>query len=209
MQTTVKTVAVLVVTILFGVLTNSTHAAKPTNDKGSRQNTKTVVVQPGDSLSKIADKYNTTYQRLFNANKKISHPDMIYPGDKIRIPTKSEQLKERSLPAIAIIPAPIQQAVTGYPTATEPLDAPQTVVAGDGEVWDKLAQCESGGNWQIDTGNGYQGGLQFHPGTWAAHGGSGSAANASREEQIAVAKRVQSSQGWGAWPACAAKLGLR
>lgn len=75
-------------------------------------------------------------------------------------------------------------------------------------VWDSLAQCESGGNWGINTGNGYAGGLQFSPSTWAAYGGTGSAANASREQQIAVAERVQAGQGWGAWPACAAKLGL-
>jgi nucleoid-associated protein YgaU len=75
-------------------------------------------------------------------------------------------------------------------------------------VWDSLAQCESSGNWATNTGNGYAGGLQFSPSTWAAHGGTGSAANASREQQIAVAQRVQANQGWGAWPACAAKLGL-
>jgi LysM repeat protein len=75
-------------------------------------------------------------------------------------------------------------------------------------VWDSLAQCESSGNWGTNTGNGYSGGLQFSQSTWAAHGGAGSAANASREQQIAVAQKVQASQGWGAWPACAAKLGL-
>ena len=76
-------------------------------------------------------------------------------------------------------------------------------------TWDSLAQCESGGNWATNTGNGYAGGLQFSASTWAAHGGTGSPANASRAQQIAVAERVQASQGWGAWPACAAKLGLR
>ena len=75
-------------------------------------------------------------------------------------------------------------------------------------TWDSLAQCESGGNWGINTGNGYSGGLQFSPSTWAAYGGTGSAASASREQQIAVAEKVQAGQGWGAWPACAAKLGL-
>lgn len=75
-------------------------------------------------------------------------------------------------------------------------------------VWDSLAQCESSGNWSINTGNGYAGGLQFSPSTWAAYGGTGSAANASREQQIAVAERVQQGQGWGAWPSCSAKLGL-
>lgn len=83
-----------------------------------------------------------------------------------------------------------------------------TPTATTTSTWDALAQCESGGNWGINTGNGFSGGLQFTQSTWAAHGGTGSAANASREQQIAVAQKVQASQGWGAWPACSAKLGL-
>ncbi len=77
-----------------------------------------------------------------------------------------------------------------------------------GSVWDKIAQCESGGNWSINTGNGFYGGLQFTLQTWRGYGGSGMPNNASREAQIAVAKRVQAAQGWGAWPACTAKLGI-
>lgn len=80
--------------------------------------------------------------------------------------------------------------------------------AADGGTWDALAQCESGGNWAINTGNGFSGGLQFTPSTWAAFGGTGSPESASREQQIAVAERVQAGQGWGAWPSCAAQLGL-
>jgi nucleoid-associated protein YgaU len=80
--------------------------------------------------------------------------------------------------------------------------------AADVSTWDAIAQCESGGNWSIDTGNGYSGGLQFSPSTWAAFGGSGNAASASKGEQIAVAERVLASQGWGAWPSCSAQLGL-
>jgi nucleoid-associated protein YgaU len=75
-------------------------------------------------------------------------------------------------------------------------------------TWDALAQCESGGNWATNTGNGFSGGLQFTPQTWAAYGGTGSPQGASRAQQIAVAEKVQAGQGWGAWPACAAKLGL-
>ncbi len=75
-------------------------------------------------------------------------------------------------------------------------------------TWDSLAKCESGGDWSINTGNGFKGGLQFTDSTWKAFGGSGSAANASKSQQIAVAKKVQAGQGWGAWPACSAKLGL-
>jgi resuscitation-promoting factor RpfA len=80
--------------------------------------------------------------------------------------------------------------------------------AAPASTWDALAQCESGGNWAINTGNGFSGGLQFTPQTWAGFGGTGSPENASRAQQIAVAERVQATQGWGAWPACAAKLGL-
>jgi uncharacterized protein YabE (DUF348 family) len=78
-----------------------------------------------------------------------------------------------------------------------------------GSVWDKLAQCESGGNWSINTGNGYYGGLQFSLSTWRAYGGSGMPNKASREQQIAIAKKIQADAGWGAWPACSSKLGLR
>jgi len=68
--------------------------------------------------------------------------------------------------------------------------------------WDAIAQCESGGNWGISTGNGFSGGLQFTPSTWHANGGSGSPNGASREEQIRVAENVLHSQGIGAWPVC-------
>lgn len=73
--------------------------------------------------------------------------------------------------------------------------------------WDAVAQCESGGNWHTSTGNGFQGGLQFTQSTWQANGGSGSPANASRAEQIKVAKNVKQSQGMGAWPNCGSKGG--
>jgi uncharacterized protein YabE (DUF348 family) len=81
--------------------------------------------------------------------------------------------------------------------------------AGGNSVWDKLAQCEAGGNWATNTGNGYYGGLQFSLGTWQAYGGSGLPSNASRETQIAIATKIRNaSGGYGAWPACAASLGL-
>ncbi|MGV0402578.1 resuscitation-promoting factor Rpf1 domain-containing protein [Corynebacterium uberis] len=88
--------------------------------------------------------------------------------------------------------------------------APTASAASDAD-WDALAQCESGGNWAINTGNGYHGGLQFSPATWNANGGQEFAPyayQASREQQIVVAERVLASQGWGAWPACSSQLGL-
>ncbi|MHC1558791.1 transglycosylase family protein [Actinomycetospora sp. C-140] len=73
--------------------------------------------------------------------------------------------------------------------------------------WDALAQCESGGDWSINTGNGFGGGLQFTDSTWNAFGGSGSPEDASREEQIQVAERVKAEQGMNAWPTCSRKTG--
>ncbi|KUN77240.1 transglycosylase family protein [Streptomyces griseoruber] len=90
------------------------------------------------------------------------------------------------------------------------LAASGNAAAADSGVWDRIAQCESGGNWHINTGNGYYGGLQFSASTWRAYGGSAYAATAdgaSREQQIAVATKVQKSQGWGAWPVCSARAG--
>jgi uncharacterized protein YabE (DUF348 family) len=91
-------------------------------------------------------------------------------------------------------------------------DIPRAPAVADGSVWDRLAQCESTGNWAINTGNGYYGGLQFDAGTWRAYGGTDYAAlphQASREEQITVASRVRDDRGgFGAWPACSRRLGL-
>ena len=76
-------------------------------------------------------------------------------------------------------------------------------------VFDRLAECESGGNWQANTGNGYYGGVQFSASTWRAVGGSGLPHQHSREEQIKRATILQKQSGWGQWPGCASKLGLR
>ncbi|MEW2523105.1 transglycosylase family protein [Actinacidiphila alni] len=95
--------------------------------------------------------------------------------------------------------------------------APLAVVAAGGKaaaadsgVWDRIAQCESGGNWHINTGNGYYGGLQFSASTWRAYGGgayASTADRASREQQIAIATKVQRASGWGAWPVCSGRAG--
>lgn len=168
-----------------------------------------VTVKPGDSLSKIAQEHNTTYGRIFDANTDIQNPNVINPGQKFRIPTADEQLASRALPApTSPVAAAQPSSQRAYSTKSAPVAAP---VAG-GSTWDQIAQCESGGNWAINTGNGYQGGLQFAPSTWTGHGGGAyapSANQATREQQIAVAEKVLASQGYGAWPACTSKLGLR
>lgn len=89
--------------------------------------------------------------------------------------------------------------------------APAAHAAPD-DAWDRLAQCESSGRWDIDTGNGYSGGLQFLAATWRGFGGGEFAAaahHATRAEQIVVAERVLAVQGWDAWPACSRKVGIR
>jgi nucleoid-associated protein YgaU len=80
--------------------------------------------------------------------------------------------------------------------------------AADLATWEKLAQCESGGNWSINTGNGFYGGLQFTQQSWNGVGMSGSPHTASKEAQIEAGERLLALQGWGAWPACTAKYGL-
>lgn len=80
------------------------------------------------------------------------------------------------------------------------------------DPWDVIAQCESGGNWSVNTGNGYYGGLQFSLGTWQSYGGGAFAApadRATRSQQIAIAEKVLRAQGWKAWPHCSRKVGLR
>jgi hypothetical protein len=102
-------------------------------------------------------------------------------------------------------------ALAGVVVGTPLITAGQAQAAPD-NVWDQVAKCESGGNWAINTGNGFQGGLQFTQSTWRGFGGSRfapSANKASRQEQIAVAEKVLAGQGWGAWPVCSRKAGAR
>ena len=172
-----------------------------------------VVVQDGDYLTKIAIDHNTTYLRLFYANTNIADPDLIFPGDAVRIPDTSETLAAREL--VSSAPAEVKQQVAVNPAtdtqAVIPAAQPAAVAApsvGDGSVWDRIAACESGGNWAIDTGNGFYGGLQFTLSSWQAVGGSGYPNQASREEQIARGAMLQARQGWNAWPVCSHRAGV-
>ncbi|RBY81472.1 resuscitation-promoting factor rpfE [Blastococcus sp. TF02-09] len=118
----------------------------------------------------------------------------------------------RPAPAPAPEPAPAppepRPSVAAAP-APAPAPAAPAPVPVSRRDWDAVAQCESGGNWSINTGNGYYGGLQFSAGTWTGHGGGAYAPRAdlaTREEQIAVAERVLATQGKGAWPTCGRNL---
>ncbi|MFJ3792917.1 transglycosylase family protein [Kitasatospora sp. NPDC090091] len=113
--------------------------------------------------------------------------------------------KRRSRARLALVGGAVAALpVAGLVTATSASAAPTS-------AWDAVAQCESGGNWSISTGNGFYGGLQFTPSTWAAYGGTAyapQANRATRAQQISVAEKVLASQGPGAWPVCSKKAGL-
>jgi len=101
-------------------------------------------------------------------------------------------------------------ALTTVPLATQ-THAPASALESQ-RTWNRLAQCESGQDWDINTGNGYYGGLQISPRTWAAHRGHWIASRpdkASKAGQIKVAERILNSQGWGAWPSCSRRIGVR
>jgi uncharacterized protein YabE (DUF348 family) len=106
--------------------------------------------------------------------------------------------------ATKVLSQPVSAAVT-VGTRSRPAPAP-TSSGGDTSAWDRIAQCESGGNWSANTGNGYYGGLQFSKGTWDAYGGGQYAAyphQASKAQQIAIAEKVRAAEGgYGAWPVC-------
>jgi resuscitation-promoting factor RpfA len=102
-------------------------------------------------------------------------------------------------------------SVTVAAAAAAPMITAGTAEAATDRTWNRLAQCESGGDWHINTGNGYYGGLQFSDSTWDSFGGGRYASRAdlaTRAQQIQIAEKVLDGQGWGAWPACSAELGL-
>ena len=100
-------------------------------------------------------------------------------------------------------PAPANPAGAAPAASAAPADT--ATPAGN---WDKIAACETGGDWNTNTGNGYHGGLQLSPTTWRDYGGQGLPHQASKATQIAIAEKVLAQQGWGAWPVCSRKAGL-
>lgn len=217
-------VTAIVASLMFGAVifaADSTHV-QAQSQNGQKPSTKKVEIEKGNTLDGIAKNHKTNYRRLYDANLEIKDPNVIYVGDKVRIPHPDEKLKQRPLPSEkpAAKPAPKKQVTRSTPVkpatpkkrvvkkraVQQPAQAP--VASVNGGVWDRLAMCESGGNWAINTGNGYYGGLQFTLSSWQAVGGTGYPHHASKAEQIARAERLQAIQGWGAWPACTAKLGI-
>ena len=139
-----------------------------------------------------------------------SRPGHRAPIHQRRTLERGETHGFASHPPHAQGPAPAPPAVAGAVALGAPLALASTAEAAPApSTWDKIAQCESGGNWGTNTGNGYYGGLQFTRGTWRAYGGPGMPHTASKAQQIAVAQKVLAKQGWKAWPACSRKAGYR
>lgn len=188
------------------ISTSSAHAAPQTkHTTKSSPIQKVYTVKAGDTLTSIGEKYKVKYTRLFDANPQIADADVIDVGDKVKIPKKSAKFAARTQTATVAVAtyAPSNVHYSYKASAVH-------VSAAGGGVWDKIAQCESGGNWSISTGNGYSGGLQFAGGTWGGYKGYASAAQAPKSVQIERAEQIRAGRGgsYSAWPACSAKLGL-
>jgi uncharacterized protein YabE (DUF348 family) len=175
---------------------------------------------------KVKVDFDTTRKKTSNLNKGVRKVDtpgvsgvravtyrLVRHNGKIvsRTKIKSKLIKKPVTEVILVgtRTAPVEKSSSGSSSGSGSSSSSSTSSTPSGSVWDKLAQCESGGNWSINTGNGYYGGLQFSLSTWRAYGGTGYPHQASRDEQIRIAKKLQADAGWGAWPACSSKLGLR
>ncbi len=205
-----RTVRLSAVLVLSGAVLISTFALPAAASTGGK---KVYEVKAGDTLAAIAGKQGLeSWQSIYDANASITNPDLIFVGQSLVIPPKGAKLAHRPLPTLQ--PVEVRQWRPAPDSGSQPRrhsDASgsrRTSSVAGGSVWDRLAQCESGGNWSASTGNGFYGGLQFTLGSWQAAGGSGMPNQASREEQIRVAQRLQQQQGWGAWPTCSAKVGV-
>lgn len=130
-------------------------------------------------------------------------------------PATTEAPTTTAAPTTTTTTAPVRALAVAESTTTT---APPTTQAppppsgengdpNDPATWDRMAQCEAGGNWAANTGNGYYGGLQFSVGSWQRYGGTGYPHQASKATQIEIGKRLQAAEGWGAWPGCSRELG--
>jgi hypothetical protein len=175
------------------------------------------TVRAGDTLSTIAKHeygHRSDWAGLWWANRhRIGNPNMITAGQHLRLPNSPKTGRKvvhaamaavpAAAPAPSSAPASAPSAGSSSPGATS---APPAGSAS-GVNWSAIAACESGGNWSINTGNGYYGGLQFTQQTWLAYGGGQYAPTAnlaSPGQQIAVAEQVAADVGLSAWPVCGA-----
>jgi LysM repeat protein len=172
------------------------------------------TVRPGDSLTAIAARgYGSAadWPAVWWANRQqVANPNVIAAGQRLRLPATGQvpAWMARAARAASAGTAPVASGSAPSPGPATPAQAATPAPASsDGVNWSAIAACESGGNWNANTGNGFYGGLQFTEQTWLAYGGgqyAPSANLASAAQQIAVAERVLAGQGIGAWPVCGA-----
>ena len=165
-----------------------------------------VVSEVTEATAIKAERVETPDPNAFKGDEKVTSPGV--DGEQVttyRVTTVDGVETARETLSTSVTREPVAAQV-----AVGTKDKPAAPFVADGSVWDRLAQCEAGGNWAINTGNGYYGGLQFNINTWRAYGGQGMPHQNSREQQIAIAEKVRAARngGFGAWPGCASKLGL-
>lgn len=188
-----------------------------------------VTIASGDTLTEAAGALGMSLGTALERNPEYrNNPHRVFPGDEVCRDTSRQHLPPRDpepTPEPQPEPAPAEQPASEpaaqpasepepeqpEPTTNQAVDDgsfPRDDVSDD--RWDRLAECESTSRWNVNTGNGYYGGLQFSPSTWRAFGGHEFASNAhlaTREQQILIAERTLAEQGWGAWPACTERFG--
>ncbi|WP_019200642.1 resuscitation-promoting factor [Tsukamurella sp. 1534] len=176
-------------------------------------------VKPGMTIKVERNRVNTVSvtEKYVAPPKKVDDPKLTSGKTEIKDPGKpgSQQVEYREtvVDGKVVKREKLSANVTdpGVPGVTAVGTAPGAPFVPMGSVWDRLVQCESTGNWSINTGNGFYGGVQFDYGTWLRHGGGKYAPRAdlaTREEQIEIARKTLKAQGWSAWPSCSSKLGL-
>jgi outer membrane biosynthesis protein TonB len=176
------------------VLARTSHEATGQTD-GAQDAT-----APSPSAETPSELTASTASSATEASEASEEPETASTTRAATAPVSPPPSRPAPAPTTTVAPAPAPApATTSAPSGADPND-PRT--------WDRLAQCEAGGNWATNTGNGYYGGLQFSLGTWQAYGGTGRPDQASRATQIAIGQRLQADQGWDAWPGCARSLGF-
>lgn len=187
------------------------------------ETTSTLVEATGSSTSTTAPTTSTTVAPTTETTAAAA-PEATTSTTEAPASTTTQAPRTTSTEAPATTAAPTTAApttsppTTAAPTTTTTAPPPQPSSSSDEayayddprstQVWYDLAECESGGNWSIDTGNGYYGGLQFSLATWESVGGTGYPHQHPAATQIEMGRRLQARQGWGAWPHCSEELGL-
>lgn len=172
---------------------------------------RTVAAQDTSSSTSEAPTSSTTEDPTTTTVAVVVEETTTSEAEPETTTTEAPEPTTTEAPAMASsapAPAPTTTAAPA-PPSTPPSEGYEYGDPDDPATWDRLARCESGGDWSLNSGNGYYGGLQFSLATWQDVGGSGYPHEYSREEQIRRGQILQARYGWGQWPHCSSKLGYR